>query len=462
MFTYRSATLTILSNAIFSLTLTLSISTWGPISHLTEHPPFSLNDGYHGYLPIVLRSLDYHESTGLLDPDFGSNGIVTTDFANDEFGYAVALQPDGKILVAGYMDIPFSDYFALARYNPDGSLDQSFSDDGKVITGFGNIDEAHAIVLQPDGKIILAGDTSASPGIPEFDFALERYNPDGSLDKSFGSDGMVITDFYGGLDAANAITLQPDGKIIAAGVGESENCDFALARYNPDGSLDTSFGSDGKVTTDFSGEFDEVKDIVLQPDGKIVVIGFTGNISHEDFALARYNQDGSLDLNFNGNGKVRTNFGGTEYGFGVALQADGKIIVVGEKVLPYYHDYDSYWVLARYNPDGSLDPNFDGDGRVTTNFGNRAEADAVTLQSDGKIIVAGSTEKQDSIGSFGVARYNTDGSLDINFGDGGRLTTDIGSTSFGTAVVLQPDGKIVVAGYTANGSDYDFALVRYK
>ncbi len=235
---------------------------------------------------------------------------MTTDFGGTDIANAVVLQSDGKIVAVGQD----SSDFALARYNADGSLDSSFGTGGKVTTDFGGSDAALAAVLQPDGKIVAVGTSAA-------DFALARYNTDGSLDTSFGTGGKVTTDF-GGTDQAWAAVLQPDGKIVAAGLASA---DFALARYNTNGSLDTSFGTGGKVTTSFEGS-DQARAVVLQPDGKIVAVGWDNGV---EFALARYNTDGLLDSSFGTGGKVTTDFGGSDAALAAVLQSDGKIVAVG-------------------------------------------------------------------------------------------------------------------------------------
>jgi len=396
---------------------------------------------------------------GALDPTFGPGGIVTTDFGgSSDYASDIALQPDNKLIVAG-SNFSGSDYdFALARYNGDGSLDPTFGADGKVTTDFGSGDnEAQAVALQPDGKIIAAGGSFiGDPNNDDFvDFALARYSNNGSLDTTFDGDGMVNTDFGGKGDNSSAIILQPDGKIILVGGAGGSNYDFALARYNGDGSLDATFGTGGKVTTDFSNSDDFGIDATLQPDGKIVVTGTSSNGSDKDFALARYNNDGSLDASFDTDGKVTTYFGNVdEYGNAVALQTDGKIIVTG--ISSNY--ISGYFALARYNSDGSLDTTFDTDGKVTTDFGNSSGFGyAATLQPDGKIVVAG-TSSSVSNNDFALSRYNSDGSLDTTFDTDGKVTTDFGHQyDFGQAVALQPDGKIIAVGY----SNLDFALARY-
>jgi uncharacterized delta-60 repeat protein len=311
----------------------------------------------------------FTSTAGELDASFDGDGLLTTDFFNNyDHSYALAVQPDGKLVVAGASSAGGGD-FALARYNPDGSLDTSFDGDGRVTTDFnGNDDEASALALQPDGKIIVAGqiwDGNSS------DFALARYNPDGSLDASFSGDGKVITDFAGGRDWAAALVVQPDGKIVASGWAWTVSyCDFAVARYDPDGSLDTSFDSDGKVTTDFVGREDCSYALALQPDGKLVVAGYAWNGNNEDFALARYNSDGSLDASFDGDGLLTTSFSGSyDAAYALALQPDGKLVAAGITSIIGNGDF----ALARYNPDGSLDTSFGGDGRVTTDFAGNSD-----------------------------------------------------------------------------------------
>jgi uncharacterized delta-60 repeat protein len=317
-----------------------------------------------------------------------------------DFAYALAMQPDGKPVAAGTA-WNGSDYdFALARYNPDGSLDAGFGSDGKVTTNFFGIDDVtYALVVQPDGKLVAAGSTGT-------DFALARYNPDGSLDTSFDGDGRLTTDFLSRSDYAYALALQPDGKTVVAGYAHNgSNNDFALARYNLDGSLDASFDSDGKLITDFFGDYDVAYALVAQPDGKIVAAGVTDNSGDLDFALARYNPDGSLDANFNGNGLLSTDFGSNDEANALVLQPDGKLVAAGDTGASSIYDF----ALARFNPDGSLDVCFDGDGMLTTDFGVFDDASALVLQPDGKLVAAGFTGAMDSINDFALSRYAGDG-----------------------------------------------------
>jgi uncharacterized delta-60 repeat protein/uncharacterized repeat protein (TIGR01451 family) len=385
---------------------------------------------------------------GTLDPSFGTGGEVTTDFGGSDSAEAVAIQSDGKIVaVGGTFSFPSGD-FALARYNADGSLDPSFGSGGKVTTDFGGFDAASAAVIQPDGRIVAAGRSGSG------DFALARYNTDGSLDTTFGNGGKLTTDF-GGFDAAFGVALQADGKIVAAGQG-GPGGGFALARYNTDGSLDPSFGSGGEVTTHFTSGFEVVIAVAIQLDGKIVVTGQTFAGGFQQFALARYNTDGSLDTSFASGGIVATNFGfDSAFGGALAIQPDGKIVAAGRAGTDF--------LLARYNGDGSLDATFGSGGIVTTDFGGTVfdAAFGVALQSNGKIVAAGGTFNGfvGPSADFALARYNPDGSLDASFGSGGKVTTDFGGFDVARSVALQADGKIVAAGTGGAGSD--FALARY-
>ncbi|MFN9367078.1 MAG: delta-60 repeat domain-containing protein, partial [Planctomycetota bacterium] len=307
------------------------------------------------------------------------------------------------------------------------------SGDGIVTTAIGTgSDQGWYTAVQADGKIVVGG--WVHNGINN-DVALVRYNADGSLDTSFGSGGMVTTAIGTSSDQGYSVTVQADGKIVVGGyarIGSTD--DFALVRYNADGSLDTSFGTGGMVTTAIGTSSDIAYRVTLQPDGKIVVGGYARIGSTDDFALVRYNANGTLDTSFGTGGMVTTAIGtGNEYAYSVPLLADGKIVVAG------YSNFDI--ALVRYNADGSLDTSFGTGGKVTTAIGTGTDiAYSVTLQADGKIVVGGYA----AIGStldFALVRYNANGSLDTSFGTGGKVTTAIGtSTDIAYSVTVQADG----------------------
>ncbi len=391
------------------------------------------------------------QGPGDLDPTFGVGGTVTTDFGAFEQASALVLQPDGKLVAAGGSGSRYSDDFALARYLPDGSLDPTFGVGGKATADFGGHDFANDLVLQPDGKLVAAGFHFSLPG-QFFDFALARFLPDGSLDPTFGVGGEVTTHFEGAA-VAEAMVLQPDGKLVAAGNVTSNTYAFALARYLPNGSLDPTFGVGGKVTTD--GGVAEA--LVLQPDGKLVAAGGSATgVDIADFALARYLPDGSLDAGFGIGGKITTDFGlQAERAYALVLQPDGKLVAAGSGTHGPAVAFD--FALARYLPDGSLDATFGTDGTVVTDLGGVDDnVYALVLQPDGKLVAAGIAGPH-PVQDFALARYLPDGSLDATFGTAGTVTTDFGVFEVALALVLQPDGKLVAAG----GSAVDFALARY-
>jgi uncharacterized delta-60 repeat protein len=462
-----------------------------------------------------------YNADGSLDTSFDGDGKVTTAIAagtGDEIAFAVSVQPDGKIVSVGHSSFDF----AAVRLNADGSLDTTFDSDGRVVTPISagaGADVAYAAALQPDGKLVAAGRADSASGT---DFALVRFNTDGSLDTTFDGDGKVTTAIAAGtnIDIANAVAIQADGKIVAAGYGSgyATGTDFELVRYNTNGSLDTSFDTDGRVTTVMGGgtSIDLVNSVALQSDGKILALGRADTAFGTDFALARYNSNGSLDSTFDGDGRVTTPVGlSTDLAYALAVQADGKILAAGRAdggvptltdfavvrytssgVLDATFDTDGKvtsdigdnfsqsnavavqgdgntivagsagndFAIVRYKVDGTLDTTFDGDGKVLTTLSSGQDiVYALAIQPDGKIVAAG--QSSPSSPEFGLVRYNTDGSLDTSFDGDGKVITDVG-TAFGNdvayAIALQPDGKIVAAGHASTGSWWDMAVVRYN
>jgi uncharacterized delta-60 repeat protein len=404
---------------------------------------------------------------GQLDPTFGQRGqVITGSFAG--FGaQAVAIQRDGTIVAAG----DDGRRFMLVRYKKGGSLDPRFGSQGRVRTSFGPLlGFAWSLALQRDGKIIAAGHAwNMESGY----FALARYNSNGSLDRSFGSGGTVTTSFGSGSATAYAVALQPDGRIVAAGTFSHEDdnhSDFAVARYRSNGTPDPSFGSGGLVTTPIGGF---ARALALQRDGKIIVAGSSKEGSRA-FALVRYRSNGSLDPNFGAGGIVTTAFGSLDGALAVVLQRNGKIVVVGGS----QRNKRGLFALVRYKPNGSLDRSFGSGGKVRTSFGSgSAGPEAAALQRDGKIVVVGWMSRYPKW-EFALARYRANGSLDPSFGTGGKLTTSfrkVARTPRGRlredgadAVAIQRDGRIVVAGagqvrptFSRAPNAYKFELARY-
>ena len=428
-------------------------------------------------LAVALAGAVARAADGDLDPGFGKAGRVATDFgASTDIANAVALQRNGRIVVAGttYRDNDFSgEDFALARYDADGRLDPGFGTRGRVTTDFpGLAAEASAVLVQPDGKILVAG--GAFPLLVFLgDFTLARYNPDGSLDAGFGHGGIVTTSFPGQGSYACALALQPDGRILAAGTDyvafssdDSSNTDFALARYNADGSPDASFGHGGQVTTDFDGFDDDAFSVLVQPDGRIVAVGSARNPADDfDFAAARYLADGTLDPAFGRGGKVRTDFGdhGFDRALSAVLQPDGRIVAAGFAITPDGGSED--FAAARYEPDGALDRSFGREGRALVDFGSCCQAaHAVLLQRDGRLVLVGYPDSESSDSDFVLARLDASGTLDPSFGDAGRVRTSFGALNGGAnGAALQADGKIVAAGFQATQTKRlsQFVLARY-
>jgi uncharacterized delta-60 repeat protein len=407
-------------------------------------------------------------SDGDLDPTFGRLGGVIVDFAGqDDYVRGIAIQPDGKVIVVGQTgDYPLF-HSALVRVDSTGELDDAFGIGGRVtaILDPGG-DQLNAVALQPDGKIVCAGALIHDNW--QTAFLVARFLPDGSPDPSFGDLGHVVTTFGDSSAAASAVVLQPDGKIVTVGFSGagpySELNDFALARYDASGSLDQTFGTNGKVLTHFPGISNtgsSATDVARQYDGKLVVAGYYKNEAMpREFALARYLENGGLDPDFGTQGKVTTSIGpGDALAMGIVLVPGDKIVLAGMSTAGH-HNHD--FALARYDKHGALDGTFGVGGLVTSDlFGTSDDiAYDVALQMDGKLIAVGRTGQYPNF-QFGIARYDRRGNLDPTFGLSGRVATSFGGfSSQSYAAGLQPDGNLVVTGYVSN-TDIDVVLARY-
>lgn len=372
------------------------------------------------FLPLLFCPiLHLFGQAGTPAAGFGVNGKVTTPIGS---GYeeirAIAMQADGKIVAAGISNTGSTNNFAVVRYNTDGTPDNTFDGDGKQVTvfGAGTYDVANAVALQSDGKIVLSGYTINGGN---YNFAVARYNTDGTPDNTFDGDGKLTTDL-GGFDVAYGMALQTDGKIIVAGQsGPGGNGDFTAVRYNTDGSLDNSFDGDGKLVVVTGTNQGIIRAVAVQPDGKIIFAGHSHNGSNYDFCLVRCNTNGTPDNGFGTNGKVITAIGtGTDVVLSVALQADGKIIAAGSNNNGSKGDF----ALARYTTNGTLDNTFGSGGKVTTAFdGANDEIDAVALQADGKIVAAGRNGSDFLIARYTSGgsldnSFDGDGKATVDFG----------------------------------------------
>jgi uncharacterized delta-60 repeat protein len=429
---------------------------------------------------------------GKLDPGFGSGGVVVTATAPDagaDFQNGLAMQRDGKVVVGGSSDMGAASgghQWRISRYTRTGDLDGSFGVGGTVTTSMssaGGFDEhVWNLALGRGGKVVAGGDAVTATG--GFDVALARFNSDGTLDMSFGTAGKVMTAVGPGTrrDRAHDVEVLADGKIVVAGFADmgpgAGGRNFMLARYNPDGTLDGSFGTGGIVITPVApGDNNDIvttNGLTIDPAGRIVVTGqanMGAGAGGVNSALARYLPDGSLDPSFGTGGIVTTavasadNFDSHVAG---AIDENGKIITAADADTGGFV-FDL--ALLRYNPDGSLDASFGTGGKVTMNVGPGNTDDLLqdlVLQENGKILVGGgvAVTAVEVDGDFLVARYNPDGSPDQSFGTGGIVRT---STAPGTAddeifeIALQSDGKLVAAGECVQpATGRDVCVARYK
>jgi uncharacterized delta-60 repeat protein len=375
---------------------------------------------------------------GELDTDFDGNGKRVVGFGGVDAARAVLVQPDGRILLAGGGGP--APRFAVARLRRGGRPDDAFSGDGRRTLGFGGEQEgAFAAALQPDGRIVLAGDS-------DLRVAVARLRPDGGLDPTFSSDGKK-TFGWGPISRAKAVLVLPSGKLLLAGFSGPEGGNVELARLHPDGPLDTEFGDDGRASIDFGGD-DFGNALARQPDGRILV---AGRSTAAGAIVARLRSNGTLDPSFGTGGRVTLPGGGSANA--VLVQPDGRIVVAGNAIAERMR-------VTRLLPGGAPDPAFgggDGDGVAEVDVAPLADqAAAAALQPDGRIVVAGSS--QDS-GDMAIARLLADGSPDPGFGGGdGIATVDFGAAAFAFAVALQPDGRILVAGQRTG--DDEMAVAR--
>lgn len=396
--------------------------------------------------------------SGELDRTFSRDGKVITDFAGagDSAG-AVAILSDDKILAVGSASTGGSSLVAFVRYEENGRLDSTFGTHGKVVTSVQG--GASDLAVQADGDLVVA-----------IGYGVARFKPDGSIDQTFGDNGIARAE---GVEMSR-LDLQPDNKIVAAGSIAQHRTggftDFAVARFNPDGTLDPTFSGNGVVATDFVGFGDAASSVALQTDGKIVA-GGKAEISPDfigESALVRYSADGTLDRSFSGDGKLTMDLGsGEDVVVHIAIQPNGKIVTAVTEV-----GGGLDFILARYESNGSLDPTFSGDGKVKTDFRSGDDfVAALALDSSRRIVAAGYSIQfggpGDTDSNFALARYRPSGRLDTAFSRDGRVITDFGTPTFefifegANDVVIQPDGKIVAGGSAAPNLDFDFALARY-
>jgi uncharacterized delta-60 repeat protein len=372
--------------------------------------------------------------SGDLDAGFAGNGKKAINFGGTDAARAVLVQPDGKILLAGGGGPASS--FCAARLRTNGTLDTTFGATGKRRIDFGADDEsAWAGALQPDGKIVLAGDKRLQP-------AVVRLNRNGTRDTTFSGDGKKLFS-WGPIGRIQAVIVLSTGKLLLGGFSGPEGGNMQVARMNPNGAIDTTFAKAGIATVDFGGD-DFGLAMARQANGRIVI---AGRSTTAGAVVARLRTTGMLDPDFGDGGRVMIGPGILR---AVLVQPDRKLIVAGNANNP------DEMTVTRLNPNGTLDAGFGNQGTASFKFGNLANPlDGAALQPDGKIVVGGYSQDGEVVA---VARLTKTGTLDSTFGTAGKATVDFGVAMFGHAVALQKNGRIVVAGQLS-GSD-DFAIAR--
>lgn len=399
---------------------------------------------------------------GSLDAGFSGDGKLTTPVSGGtDIAYGVVVQGNNRIIAVGLTRTGGNDNFAIVRYLEDGTLDTSFSNDGKVDIDFeGGNDEARDVLLLPDGNILVAGTAGIGGG---FDFAFILIDTDGKLVSSFGEGGKFTIDFSNTDDRLKRIIMHED-RIYAVGSSISNDVEqYAIAAIQADGTLESAFSGDGKLVFDVDAGEDVATAIAVQSDDKLLVAGYTGIGFEKEFCVVRFKADGGLDNSFSTDGIAIPDVGMIDdRAYGIAIQDDQKIVVAGSSYGETGYDF----ALVRLFPDGTIDNDFGDDGFAVETIGPFFDdAEDMILQPDGKILVTGYAAQAATDADFGLARFTRDGVLDNTFSGDGKVITIIGngeSEDEAHAIALQPDGKIVVVGEAENSSgNLDFAITRY-
>ena len=402
---------------------------------------------------FLLQTVTEAAAATNLDPTFHHDGRAFTAFAGSSSANALAIQTDGRIVLAGVRQASDDD-FALARYLPNGDLDESFNHDGKATIGFGGTGEAFDVAVEPDGGIVAVGAGGGG-------FAVARLLPNGQLDHAFSGDGRKVIGL-GASSEARAVALRPTGEILIGGDVESTSSGstFGLVQLRSNGSLDAAFGNgDGVVFTPFSGRSASLRGLTVGTSGEIVAAGRVSDVDRNSlFALAKYLPDGDLDDSFGSDGRVTTPVFTDAGANSVALAGNGKVVAGGGT---FFVDLErSEFAVVRYKASGRLDGTFGGDGKVTTAFGgfdSEATIDEIALVGS-KIVAAGPTFFAEH--AFQTARYLSDGSLDPLYGVGGRFRVGLPGAAEGTGLGITADGRYVLGGSVFGATASRFAVAR--
>jgi uncharacterized delta-60 repeat protein len=412
---------------------------------------------------VVIATTQLMTQDGTLDTSFDDDGIVITTIGTfDDQAAGIALQPNGRLVAVGHTYLEDRYMFVVARYLPNGALDRTFGNDGITITPVGNGNaRARAVAIQPDGDIVVAGMCTVDGREM---IAVARYlEKTGRLDPTFATNGIAITAVGNGWSAAHGVAILPSGKIGVVGYGQfTPDVRIAVVQYERSGTLDPTFGDSGIVSTQFALGSDIGNGIYAHEQDFITVVGTTHRTgSNADVALVRYKSSGALDGAFGTEGKVRAGIEGTfnEYGNAITVQQDGKIVVAASS-RNLFQDY----IVMRFLHNGERDREFGVNGVAKVDIGPDValgESATILLQPDGKIVVAGlrTSERNTHIG---LVRYRDNGQLDVTFGEDGYVTTSVGDNASVRGSVLQRDGKIVVAGGHHDGTQSRITLARYN
>jgi uncharacterized delta-60 repeat protein len=393
-------------------------------------------------------------STASFDTTFDTDGklFFTFPYGGGDFVFTSEIQSDGKILVGGTSYFNSKDFYTIERYNANGSIDTTFGTNGLVIINNTNYGSVNDIAVDANGKIIIAGGNTYS--------LVLRLNSNGSLDTTFGTNGFA--NFTNSFSSANDIKILSNGKILIAGndaytIGTSFSGNFMLVRLNSNGTLDTTFGTNGISNLgSTTADQESLYKIDVQPDGKIVAAGTINNGSDLDIVIYRYNSNGIFDTTFNGNGSTTFASSGSDRPYGLAIQNDGKILVSG--------DLNDTVKMARFTSSGAIDTSFNSNGVVDVSANDMTYGNSLKLTNDQKIILSGALALSDIDSDFSTLKFNSNGTLDTNFANSGKLTTDFFSNyDEATSILITSDNKLIVCGsiFSANNNSFDFGLAKY-
>ncbi|MBP6427847.1 MAG: T9SS type A sorting domain-containing protein [Bacteroidia bacterium] len=411
-----------------------------------------------------LFSLNAYSQAGIIDSTFGINGVSQTPLSSTGLATSrnVIALSDGKYIVTGQVYVGSVSELCITRFNHNGTLDTQFGTNGKTTTAIpgGILNYSFCSVMQPDGKIVLGGHTYDGSGTQ---FVVARYDSTGNPDTQFGTGGFTIAGIGGTTfgDYAQGIALQSNGRIILAGTSyNGANTDFTMVAFDPNGIVDSSFGTNGSVITAIGSENDNCYSIAVQNDDKILLAGDIQNGNNYTFTCARYNENGSLDNSFstNGIGQYPVGINDDDYGYSIKVQNDKKIVFGGTA----YNGFDYDFVIVRIDSNGVLDNGFGSNGIAMRDFGtgNDDWGRAIEIQSGGKILVAGKTSIIGS--SFGVTRFNEDGTNDATFGTNGISYIQVASAQHNIyGMTLDLNSDIVICGSAPASTPDNFFLVRY-